>query len=190
MSERLHTAVPGLEVERAALPLGELVRLQAAVEAALDSALVVAGHERSRVRRFGWDYLEAAKWQGRCPAELYARGIYAAVFEDPAWYESVTVNEYPAQRGLALHKDSGLFGEPVVAVSLGAAATMLFESDDGLVVAVPVCGGTVVRMTGDSRWRWRHGMEADNNGVRWSLVYRHRVEPLKSRAVDSARRKA
>jgi alkylated DNA repair dioxygenase AlkB len=166
--------IPGLEVEQGALELGEVVRLQEAVEAELESVLLVAGHERSRVRRYGWDYLEAAKWQGRCPEALYARGVYVPVL-DPDQFESVTVNEYPAGHGLALHKDSALFGEPVVVVSLGAAATMIFESDRGEEQRVLIKGGTVVRMSRDSRWKWRHGMEADNKGVRWSVVYRHRT---------------
>lgn len=160
----------GLEVRYDALDEKEQARLLMEVLASLKSVPLLDTHERSRVKRWGWDYLKTDLWLEDAPG-----GIYVPPRIVPEEFESVTVNEYAVSHGLGAHIDSEAYGEPIVVMSLGATATMRFERGEDRLY-IPLRPGTEVRMRGPARWEWKHGMEPDNQGVRWSVVYRHKID--------------
>ncbi len=157
----------GLDIRHGALDAEEQARLLGTVELALAGVRPEERRERVRIRRFGWDYFGTGGRLEDAPDALYTMGL------DPAYFESVTVNEYEPLHGLAAHIDSDRFGEPVVTVSLGAPATMLFVLGPQSL-CVPLSSGTMLSMSGPARWEWQHSVLPDNSGTRWSVVYRHR----------------
>lgn len=161
--------MPGLTVEHGTVDTMERALLIAAVLDALRTVKVEGNQERNRVHRWGWSYLDMNQWLGHAPAAIYPRQL------DRVWFESVTVNEYEPHHGISLHVDARGFDEPVVVLSLGSPCTMLFRDPQARhVTEVPVREGTMVTMNGPARWDWWHGTAPDNEGVRWSVVYRRK----------------
>lgn len=79
------------------------------------------------------------------------------------------VNEYTRNQGIAAHVDSVKFGPTIVGFSIGADSVMQFTNADQTVdVFLP--RRSVLVMTGESRYEWKHGISKTvtytHNGMR------------------------
>lgn len=83
------------------------------------------------------------------------------------------VNRYVYNEKIAAHIDCiPCFGEKIFTVSLGSSATMRFTRDSQ-EFDVRLEQGDLVIMEGESRYLWRHQILPLEEGVRYSLTYRH-----------------
>ncbi|MFD0362852.1 alpha-ketoglutarate-dependent dioxygenase AlkB [Nocardia sp. GCM10030253] len=74
--------------------------------------------------------------------------------------DQVIVNEYQPGQGISAHVDCvPCFGPEVAAISLGSAYTMDFlDPDTRMRIPVRLEAGSLIVMTGPSRYRWRHAI--------------------------------
>ncbi len=122
---------------------------------------------KRRVQHYGYEYDYKAKavreemWLGPLPnwaaslaERLHADGLIHAV------PDQVIVNEYQPGQGISAHVDCvPCFGETVISLSLGSACVMHFSRiTDALSVPVLLEPCTVLAMTGESRYLWKHGI--------------------------------
>jgi hypothetical protein len=112
----------------------------------------------------------------------------------PGAYNQLTVNEYPPGIGIASHCDThSAFGGTIPVISLGADITMDFISHDYQQrVSVVIPRGSLMLMSGESRYGWRHAIAARktdrqpvtgrvvSRGRRVSLTFRDCLIPNKN----------
>lgn len=81
--------------------------------------------------------------------------------------DQILFNEYLPGQGISRHVDAvKTFGPKVVTVSLGSDTTMVFRSRDTKEeIPVRLLRGSVVCMTGESRYRWTHEIPARKSDV-------------------------
>lgn len=124
-----------------------------------------AGNAPRRVQQYGFKYEHALR-------ELSSEGAQSL----PAWLEplvdrivtlgmiepaphQVIINEYLPGQGIRPHVDHPQhFGPTVVSISLGSGAIMRFTSlsDPTIVKDIFLEPGSLVALSGESRYRWRH----------------------------------
>lgn len=119
---------------------------------------------RSAVVRYGYAYQEKTTWIGQCPEWLYLDGKVSQLFG------SITLNEYEPGCAIVSHLDSPLFHEDISCLSLGSEAVMRFTRD-GELFDVEALPGTLLTMTGESRYQWQHEILPVTQ-LRYSIVYR------------------
>lgn len=96
--------------------------------------------------------------------------------------DQLTINEYTPGQGISWHSDSRLFGDTIISLSLRSACTFEFERYNQ-VFPIYLTPRTLVIMTEDARYKWRHRIPArasDQNsdgarikrGTRVSLTFR------------------
>lgn len=74
------------------------------------------------------------------------------------------VNRYLSGEGIASHSDSRIFGDVISTLSLGSGINMEFERDDKIVVVyLPV--GSLLVLSGDARYKWKHGIRKLKNDI-------------------------
>jgi alkylated DNA repair dioxygenase AlkB len=80
----------------------------------------------------------------------------------PQLAEQVIVNEYQAGQGIGAHIDcEPCFGEVIVSITLGSGCVMDFRhTKDKRHVPLWLAPGSLVLMTGESRYDWTHGIAA------------------------------
>ena len=139
---------------------------------------VLRGQQLKRgLVQFGQSY-EAAR--RRCvPAPPFPDDI-AALIEKLVLYCSprraltqCIVTKYPPGAGIGWHSDAPCLGESIVAVSLGAAATVLFRRCGAEEVshAVVVAPRSLYLMRGASWWEYQHRI-LPVKALRFSLTFR------------------
>lgn len=120
---------------------------------------------RSRIRRYGWDYLTdrhlgpAPEWMPNVPD-----------------MDSWTVNEYQAGHSIAPHIDSPKFADEIKTLSLGVDSKMVFHSPDAtrrIVKELP--RRSLATFSGELRREWRHSTLPTDEGVRFSIVFRKKI---------------
>lgn len=101
----------------------------------------------------------------------------------PSWYlenkeEQVIVNEYTPGQGISAHIDNPtLFGPEVISLSLGSDTVFQMEKD-GVKHNIIVPRRSLLVMTGDSRYKWKHHIpprkkdDGKERQTRISLTYR------------------
>jgi len=143
-----------------------------------------------RVQHFGYRYnyksraLSCADKIDDAPAEIQALGarlVELGYFATPP--DQVIVNEYLPGQGISSHIDrETCFGSTVASLSIGADVVMDFRSADGATGSLLLSARSLVVLTGDARYRWRHSIAARKSdrigereftrGRRLSLTFR------------------
>jgi alkylated DNA repair dioxygenase AlkB len=90
--------------------------------------------------------------------------------------DQVIVNEYQPGQQIAPHIDCmPCFGPVVASLTLGAGNRMEFTSTDVVVsspVRVPLETRSLIILSGDSRYNWKHSLPPQPEGTRVSLTFR------------------
>lgn len=124
------------------------------------------GKERTRILRYGWDYLKPSIWKGAIPDWI------------PVAMEgcnNVTVNEYPPGHFILPHIDSAAFDDEIMVLSLGVEAVMKFISPMGWELERELPPRSVAKFWGEYRTKWKHSTLPTEKGFRYSVVYRRKV---------------
>lgn len=137
------------------------------IKKALDG-ISESGHgkaERSRVKRYGYDYTEKLKKIEPIPQWLDLLSSF----------NSVTINEYKPGHGITSHIDASYFGRVIAILSFGGSAVMIFRTDQvDDCHAIPPRSLTI--LTGDARYKWTHEIPPDSvKETRYSIVFRERL---------------
>ncbi len=186
--------IPGLTYIPAYLSYDEQKNLLEQID-----ALPWISELRRRVQHYGYRYDYRAKvitpdlflghlpgWAQRMAERLHTDG-YA-----PNVPEQVIVNEYIPGQGIAPHVDCvPCFGDTIMSLSLGSTCLMTFSALDGFASeGLWLEPGSLLVMTGEARYQWKHGIPARKNDVykgqkitrarRVSLTLRGIVQPIAS----------
>lgn len=122
--------------------------------------VVKKANGRTRVKRWGWDYLDLERWLGEIPEKF--RLIP---------FDSLTLNEYEEGRFIGPHIDSMGYGDRIFVVSLGGPATIVFHSEP--VERLQLGNGSLLSFWGKERTSIKHSTEP-SPGLRYSLVFRNK----------------
>jgi alkylated DNA repair dioxygenase AlkB len=94
--------------------------------------------------------------------------------------DQVIINEYQPGQGIAPHVDcEPCFGDIIATISLGSVYTMDFYNEIGERRQLNLGLGSLLVMTEDARYKWKHGIEARlsdgfrSRGRRVSLTFRN-----------------
>lgn len=93
-------------------------------------------------------------------------------------YNSCLLWRYPAGAGIGWHMDAPLFGDCIMAVSLGAEARLQFRPKGSTVVSYELrpASGSLWIMRGPARWDFQHQI-VPVKAERFSLTFRHVPQP-------------
>ena len=97
--------------------------------------------------------------------------------------EQLIINEYTPGQGINPHTDAKVFGDPIISLSLGSSCEFLFSHPNGEQYSLFLKPRTLVVMSGESRYIWKHSIpnkkadidSSDNivkRGTRVSLTFR------------------
>ena len=87
---------------------------------------------------------------------IWRKDIGASV-DEPS---QAIINEYLPGQGISAHIDHPmLFHDPIVSLSLGSPCVMMFSKED-LKIPVLLPQRSLVILSGDSRWKWKHCIPA------------------------------
>lgn len=135
-----------------------------------DALIVAADREQwnrwddHRVQAYGYGYNRAkavAFHIGDLP--LWATDLAKRLFHDgllPGIPDQLVVNDYAPGKGIFPHIDQAVFGDVVASVSLGSSCVMEFSKEDHVSKEVFLEPRSVVVLSGEVRWRWKHGIPA------------------------------
>lgn len=164
------------------LPEAISVKWEEQLIAHIQSAMVNVGRdrygigERSRVKRYGYDYDKRVKKLDDFPEWLEpCIGIVKLVTAFPLNINSVTINEYEPGHGIAPHVDADYFGPVIAILSLGGSAIMIFRlvtSSDKQEIPPR----SLATLTWDARSKWTHEIAPESvKETRYSIVFRERL---------------
>jgi alkylated DNA repair dioxygenase AlkB len=132
---------------------------------------------RRTVGHYGWEYAYESRQVAPGPAlppflePVRARAAAVAGLEAAA-LEQVLVARYPAGAGIGWHRDAPMFGPVVVAVSLGAPATLRFRRRPGTpILEVPIAPRSAYVLAGAARAAWQHSVPPVG-ALRYSVSFR------------------
>ena len=94
----------------------------------------------------------------------------AALGVAPETLAQATLTSYPPGAGIGRHKDAPFFGEPVIGVSLGSEARMIFRRGKEKV-AMSLEPGSLLILSGPARSVWTHEMPPVA-AARYSIYFR------------------
>lgn len=159
----VETAVPGLRIACDAIAPAEEAALLREIEAGAWDATSL----RRRVQHYGFRYDYASpRLSPAPPLPAWALGLYDTCVEVglgcPAPPQQVIVNEYEPGAGIGAHTDhEKLFGDYVLAVSLGSGCVMEFRHKaTGSVVSEYMPRRSAYMMEREARYDWTHGIAA------------------------------
>ncbi len=118
---------------------------------------------RSRVRRWGWDYLDLNHWLGEIPIQLVTGNNFLS--------DSVTLNEYSDGRRIGPHIDSLGYDDDIYVISLGDPGTIIFHEEPEKRLQLD--NGSLLHFWGRERTHIKHSTEPCE-GLRYSLVFRNK----------------
>lgn len=128
--------------------------------------------ERTPILRYGWNYNPADKWVQDIPDWLLAPKITRPMLTAPP-FDSVSVHEYHAGRGIPPHIDSLAFGDEIFVLSLlGDSFLLMQRGDQQHAFSIP--RRSLYLMSGEARKLWQHSIEPVKSR-RYSIVYRTKV---------------
>lgn len=163
------TGVPGLALFAKYVEVGEQERLLAIIDAG-----PWRDDLRRRVQHYGYLYnyrsrsITPQSYLGPLPdwaAKLAERLLMdTPVASTP---DQLIVNEYLPGQGISPHVDCvPCFGDVVLSVSLGSTCVMAFdEPKSKQSIQVLVEPGSLMVMTGDARYAWRHSIAARKSDI-------------------------
>jgi alkylated DNA repair dioxygenase AlkB len=118
-----------------------------------------------RVQVYGYNYnhsLRAAYRIGEIPA--WAMGLARRLQQDgyaASVPNQLVANEYQAGIGIFDHIDQAVFGDVVIAVSLGSTCAMRFtRADPEASEELLIEPRSLLVLSGEARWLWKHGIPA------------------------------
>jgi alkylated DNA repair dioxygenase AlkB len=85
-------------------------------------------------------------------------------------YDQVIINEYTNGQFISAHKDSHIFDDKILTISLGDSATMIFRRGYEQIT-LQLTAGTIVMMSSVSRQQYTHEI-LPVNGKRYSITMR------------------
>ena len=149
---------------------------QASLIHQIDKSLWLTDLKR-RVQHYGYKYdyrrrtIDDSLYLGSLPdwLEALAQQIHHSGYM-PAQADQVIINEYLPGQGISPHIDcEPCFGDVIVSLSLGSSCIMDFTKDREHV-SVMLEPGSLLVITGEARYDWKHGIAARRedvmNGVR------------------------
>jgi alkylated DNA repair protein alkB family protein 8 len=129
---------------------------------------------RSLVLRYGWNYKPSNTWCGDVATWLLKLEYEIHELMHGACFDSFTVNEYRPGDKIAPHIDSTDFGPTIAILSLSSHVMMWFLRDGDIPTGVLLPARSMLLMTGDARYKWKHGIEHVEK-LRYSIVFRRRL---------------
>lgn len=129
--------------------------------------------QRSRVKRYGYDYTERTRMLKPIPDWL----ILAAQPHRKVKANSITINEYLPGHGIALHVDSLKFGPVIEILTLGGSAVMLWRpTHTSIPSEQTIPPRSLMILSGEVRSKWEHGIKGESvTETRYSIVFRERL---------------
>ncbi len=149
---------------------------------------------KRRVQHYGfkYDYRKHAcdpaaavaglpEWAQCLSAQMRQAGVVAGRFNQ------LIVNEYLSGQGIAMHRDSTLFGNEIASLSVGSSCVMTFAPMRGPgVTHVELDPGDLLVIRGDARYCWKHGIAARKKDIfEGRTIIRQRRISLTFRQLDS-----
>jgi alkylated DNA repair dioxygenase AlkB len=133
---------------------------------------------KRRVQHYGYRYdyrrrlIDASLYLGQLPGWL--RSLAQQIHHDgltPTVADQVIINEYHPGQGISSHIDcEPCFGGAIASLSLGSGCIMDFNRDQERV-SVMLEPGSLLVLSGEARYGWKHGIAARHedvlNGVRY-----------------------
>jgi alkylated DNA repair dioxygenase AlkB len=100
-------------------------------------------------------------WVLPLATRLHADGYFSAI------PDQVIVNDYLPGQGIAPHVDcEPCFGDVIASLSLGSACVMRFSHlDSDRVEDLPLDPGSLLVLSGEARYAWKHGIPARKSDV-------------------------
>jgi len=122
---------------------------------------------KRRVQHYGYIYdyrrrlVDETMFIGQLPEWLarLSRRLYDNQLSD-VLADQVIVNEYHPGQGIAPHIDcEPCFGDTIISITLGGHCVMNFSHvETGEEVQVLLESGSLIRMVGEARYQWKHGV--------------------------------
>lgn len=130
--------------------------------------------ERTPILRYGWNYNPTDKWVQDIPEWVFAPEVPLPRGIRPPKFDSVSVHEYHAGRGMPPHIDSLAFGPEIYVLSLLGDSFLLMEYA-GRQETFSIPRRSLYIMSGEARQAWTHSIEPVKSR-RYSIVYRTKVK--------------
>lgn len=133
-----------------------------------------SGSLRSKTLRYGWNYKPSNKWVASFPDWLTTLASNLAIsFVKAPLFDNATLCWYSPGAGIPAHIDAPEFGDPILIVSLGSNARMLFRRN-GETRELALNHGSLVALEGEFRTEWTHEILPVAQ-VRYSIVLRRKI---------------
>ena len=165
--QQVPTSIPGLQLYEEFLSREEEAQLLNQVDSS-----PWLGDLRRRVQHYGYKYdykarsIDSSMRLGDLPIwslPVLSRLKAARIIPGP--FDQLIVNEYEPGQGIAAHVDcEPCFQDGIVSVSLGSDVIMEFRKD-GQKIEKVLKGRSVLVLTGESRYEWKHGIPARKSDV-------------------------
>lgn len=115
---------------------------------------------RVQVHGYGYGRAEAVRI-GDLP--LWATDLAERLCRDgllPGIPDQLVANDYAPGMGFFPHIDPGIFGDVIASVSLGSSCIMEFSKEDRVTEELLLEPRSVLLLSGEARWDWKHGIPA------------------------------
>ena len=155
---------------------------------------------KRRVQHYGYRYdytrrsIDDSLYLG--PLPLWSQSLTDRLLCD-TWtaqpLDQLIINEYLPGQGISSHIDCvPCFDDTIISVSLGSACVMHFtQINDGTVVPIVLEPGSLVVMSGDARYHWKHGIPArKTDNYQGQTIIRSRRISLTLRTIIPAARRS
>jgi len=121
----------------------------------VDHRVQIYGYNYSHPTRSVFRTGDLPKWVTDLAVRLCDDGLL------PKVPNQMVANDYPPGAGIFAHTDQAVFGDVVASVSLGSTCVMRFSHDaSGRTEEVLLEPRSVVVLSDDARWAWRHEIPA------------------------------
>jgi alkylated DNA repair protein (DNA oxidative demethylase) len=131
---------------------------------------------RRQILAFGVGF--GANFQSTVNAPPIPRHLHALRRRATDWvgkaqnkFTQALIQRYPRGATIGWHRDSSCFGSPIVGISLGGAARLLFRNGSDTTVGVTIPPRSIYMLSGSCRWCWQHAISAVRE-LRYSITFR------------------
>ena len=152
-----------------AITEAEELQMQTCIASAMSRLRARPGDHRSRILRYGWDYVKPTIWR------IIPEWVWIPRAIDRGDFDNISINEYQRGQAITPHIDSEKFGD-VYILSLLADSVMRFTSQTGEAQSFALPRRSLAVMSGELRRKWRHETLPLESDLRYSVVYRRKIE--------------